>query len=73
MNPREREARGKDAVDRVTACYVDIDLPEGTAQEDALAEVLSGEAPAPSFVVNSGYTDSTSCTSSLRPTPPPGA
>jgi hypothetical protein len=55
MNPRERAARGKDAVTAVTACYVDLDLPEGESQESALAAVTDGDAPLPSFVVNSGY------------------
>jgi len=55
MNPREREAKGKDAVSVLTSCYVDLDLPEGESQEEALAAVTSGDVPLPSFVVNSGY------------------
>jgi hypothetical protein len=55
MNPREREARGKAAVAAVTACYVDLDLTDGESQESALAAVTDGDAPLPSFVVNSGY------------------
>src|SRR5205085_9271520 len=55
MNPREREARGKAAVAVVTACYVDLDLTDGESQETALAAVTDGDAPLPSFVVNSGY------------------
>ena len=55
MNPREREAKGKDAVSVLTSCYVDLDLPEGESQEEALAEVTSGDLPLPSFVINSGY------------------
>jgi hypothetical protein len=38
----------------VTACYADLDLPEGESQESALAAVTDGDAPLPSFVVNSG-------------------
>jgi hypothetical protein len=55
MNPREREARSKAAVAVVTACYVDLDLTDGESQETALAAVTDGDAPLPSFVVNSGY------------------
>lgn len=54
MNPRAREGRDKAAVERVTACYVDLDLPEGETQESVLEE-LRGFEPLPSLVVNSGY------------------
>jgi len=45
MNPREREAKGKDAVSVLTSCYVDLDLPEGESQEEALAEVAPVRQP----------------------------
>jgi hypothetical protein len=34
MNPRTSEGKGKDAVGAVTACYVDLDLPEGLDREE---------------------------------------
>jgi hypothetical protein len=50
MNPRAHEGKGKDAVTRVTACYVDLDLPEGETVESGLeqltAEGESGSAGA---------------------------
>ncbi len=54
MNPRVREGKDKASVERVTACFVDLDLPDGETQETALAAVTS-ETPPPSLVVNSGY------------------
>src|SRR5437868_5873758 len=32
MNPRAREGKGKDPVERLSACFVDLDLPEGETQ-----------------------------------------
>ena len=55
MNPREHEARDKASVARLTACYVDVDFPDGTELGDALEQVTAGETPLPSFVVDSGY------------------
>jgi hypothetical protein len=36
MNPREREARGKDSVKCVTSCYVDLALAELSSTVDHL-------------------------------------
>jgi len=53
MNPRAREGKSKASVTHVSACYVDLDLPEGETQRSALTQL--GGRPAPSFVVSSGY------------------
>lgn len=55
MNPRRHAGKSKDAVTTVTACYADLDLPDGVTPEDALATVTDGNQPVPSFVVMSGY------------------
>ncbi len=55
MNPRAHEGKSKDAVEHVTACYVDLDLPEGETQESALTTLHEADRPAPSFIVSSGY------------------
>jgi hypothetical protein len=55
VNPREREGRGQDAIERLTACYVDLDLPDGVERGEALEQLETGEVPLPSYVVNSGY------------------
>jgi hypothetical protein len=55
MNPRAREGKDKAAVEHVTACYVDLDLPEGETQESAIAQLHEADRPAPSFIVSSGY------------------
>jgi hypothetical protein len=55
MNPRVHEGKNKDAVTRVTACYMDLDLPEGETVESAYIQLHDAERPAPSFVVSSGY------------------
>ncbi|PZS04487.1 MAG: hypothetical protein DLM70_07755 [Chloroflexi bacterium] len=55
VNPRAREARDKSAVETVTAAFVDLDLADGESQESTLEQVTDGDAPLPSFVVNSGY------------------
>jgi hypothetical protein len=55
VNPREREGRGQDAVERLTACFVDLDLPEGTDRTAALEALETGEIPLPSLAVNAGY------------------
>src|SRR6516225_5978547 len=38
-NPREREGRGQDAVERLTACFVDLDLAEGLDRTAALEQL----------------------------------
>jgi hypothetical protein len=55
MNPRAHEGKSKDAVEHVTACYVDLDLPEGETVESALGTLHEANRPAPSFIVASGY------------------
>ncbi len=55
MNPRAHEGKGKDAVEQITACYVDLDLPEGETPESAIAQLHEADRPAPSFIVSSGY------------------
>jgi hypothetical protein len=55
MNPRTGQARHKEAVPAVTACFVDLDLPEGYSTDTAIAGLTSGEGSLPSFMVHSGY------------------
>src|SRR5579859_7754086 len=55
MNPRSHEGKGKDAVEAVTACYVDLDLPEGETAESAIVQFHEADRPAHSLIVSSGY------------------
>jgi hypothetical protein len=55
MNPRTRMGKSKDAVSYLSACFVDLDLPEGVTHESALAQLNDADRPTPSFVVSSGY------------------
>jgi hypothetical protein len=54
VNARSMEGKTKAAVPAVTACFVDLDLG-GEGTDEALADLMSGTTPTPSFVVNSGY------------------
>jgi hypothetical protein len=51
---RSAEGKTKAAVPAVTACFADLDLA-GESIDWALAALTSGRAPAPSFIVHSGY------------------
>jgi hypothetical protein len=54
VNGRGIEGKIKAAVPAVTACFADLDLGDESIDE-ALAALTSGPAPAPSFIVHSGY------------------
>ena len=54
VNARSMEGKTKTAVPVVTACFADLDLG-GDSIDEALAELPSGQTPAPSFIVHSGY------------------
>lgn len=54
MNPRTQEGGTKDAVQYVTSCYADLDLPEGVTLANAVEQITAAERPAPSLVLNSG-------------------
>jgi hypothetical protein len=55
MNARAHEGRDKESVTQLTACYADLDFPDGMELGDVLETVTAGETPVPSFVVDSGY------------------
>jgi hypothetical protein len=54
MNPRAGQAGHKEAVPAVTACFVDLDLPEGYSIDTAVAGLTRDEGLLPSFIVHSG-------------------
>src|ERR671933_2098366 len=54
VNARSIEGKTKAAVPAVTACFTDLDLG-GESIDEALAALTSGQTPAPSFIVHSGY------------------
>jgi hypothetical protein len=37
LNSRAHEGKGKDAVEHLAACFVDLDLPEGETRESAIS------------------------------------
>ncbi len=56
VNPRAREhGKSKDAVEQLTACFADLDMPEGETIESLVSHVTDGDAPLPSLMVHSGY------------------
>ena len=54
VNGHSIEGKTKAAVPAVTACFTDLDLG-GESIDEALAALTSGQTPAPSFIVHSGY------------------
>jgi hypothetical protein len=54
VNARSGEGKTKASVPAVTCCFADLDLG-GESIDEALAELTSGSAPAPSVIVHSGY------------------
>jgi hypothetical protein len=55
MNPRASEGKNRETVTQVSACFVDLDLPEGETIESALVQLHDADRPTPSLVVSSGY------------------
>ena len=54
VDARSTEGKTKAAVPAVTCCFVDLDLG-GESIDEALAALTSGQTPAPSLIVHSGY------------------